>query len=311
MAGASADGCAPSFVIGNRLEVPDGFDTNSEFSVQIPISESVGVNGIADGAFHSCRGLRSVVFPEGVTRIGDSAFYDCSSLTAVGLPKGVTKIGWGTFAGCSSLTAVVLPKGVTHIGNCAFNGCSSLTAVVLPKGVTEIGWGAFASCSSLTAVVLPKGVTEIGWGAFAGCSSLTAVDMPKGVTEIHTRTFARCSWLVVVSLHSPLPMGVYRDAFDSCDRLTLVVAPRGSGLVGSLVGGVTVVEDTEANRRSALDLQYWRVRSHGLCSPERRSWVRAVLFVANRLRGGPLTLPREMWYMILDAIQRCQLGPAL
>jgi hypothetical protein len=77
-----------------------------------------------------------------------------------------------------------------------------------------------------------------------------------------------------------------------------------------VIGGVTVVEDTEANRRRALDLQFWRVRTHGLCSPRRRSWVRSILCVANRLRGGPLTLPREMWYMILDAIQRCELGPA-
>jgi hypothetical protein len=71
-----------------------------------------------------------------------------------------------------------------------------------------------------------------------------------------------------------------------------------------------VVEDTEANRRRALDLQYWRVQTHGLCSPARRDWVRAVLLVANRLLGGPLTLPREMWHMILGAIQRCELGPA-
>jgi hypothetical protein len=114
---------------------------------------------------------------------------------------------------------------------------------------------------------------------------------------------------VVVSLHSPLPINVHPDAFGSCDRLTLVVAPPTSGLVGSPIGGVMVVEDTEFNRRRALDLQYWRVRTHGLCSPQRRNWVRFILFVANRLRGGPLTLPREMWYTILGAVQRCELGP--
>jgi hypothetical protein len=98
------------------------------------------------------------------------------------------------------------------------------------------------------------------------------------------------------------------SAFAKCDCLTLVVAPRGSGLVGSLINGVAVVEDTEANRRRALDLQYWRVQTHGLCSPPRRNWVRAVLLVAHRLRGGSLALPREMWYMILETIQRCELG---
>jgi hypothetical protein len=89
-----------------------------------------------------------------------------------------------------------------------------------------------------------------------------------------------------------------------------MVAPRASGLVGAVFGGVTVVEDTAANRRRALDLQYWRAPTHGLCSPRRRSWVLAVLLVANRVRDGPLALPHEMWYAILGAIRRSELGPA-
>jgi hypothetical protein len=133
--------------------------------------------------------------------------------------------------------------------------------------------------------------------------------LPGDVTEIPNHVFANCCWLVVVTLQSPRPTTVDPHAFASCDRLTLVVAPRASGLVGASIGGVVVVEDTEANRRRALDLQYWCVQTHGLCSPRRRSWVRAVLLAANRLLGGPLTLPCEMWYAILEAIQRCELGP--
>jgi hypothetical protein len=124
------------------------------------------------------------------------------------------------------------------------------------------------------------------------------------MTEIGEEIFEGCHWLVVIVLHSRCPMTVASSAFSKCNRLTLVVAPRTSGLVGAVVGGVTVVEDTVANRRRALDLQYWRASTHGLCSPPRRSWVLAVLLVANRVRGGPLTLPREMWYAILGAIRR-------
>lgn len=62
-------------------------------------------------------------------------------------------------------------------------------------------------------------------------------------------------------------------------------------------------------RGRAIDLQYWGIQTHGLCSPARRDWVLAVLLVANRLLDGPLTLPREMWYAILGAIRRCELGP--
>jgi hypothetical protein len=115
---------------------------------------------------------------------------------------------------------------------------------------------------------------------------------------------------VVVVLRSRLSVAVDSCAFAACTHLTLVVASRASGLVGAVVGGVTVVEDTAANRRRALDLKFWRASTHGLCSPRRRSWVLAVLLVAKRLRGGPLALPHEMWFAILGAIRRCELGPA-
>jgi hypothetical protein len=114
---------------------------------------------------------------------------------------------------------------------------------------------------------------------------------------------------VVVSFRNRLPIAVERSAFAECTHLTLVVAPRASGLVGSVVGGVAVVEDTAVNRRRALDLQYWRAPTHRLCSPRRRDWVLAVLVVANRLRGGPLALPHEMWCAIMGAIRRSELGP--
>jgi hypothetical protein len=91
-------------------------------------------------------------------------------------------------------------------------------------------------------------------------------------------------------------MGIHPDAFDSCDRLTLVVAPRASGLVGASISGVAVVDDTKANRRRVLHLQDWRGVTHAPCSHRRRNLVRTVLLVANRVLGGPLTLPREMWY---------------
>jgi hypothetical protein len=241
--------------------------------------------------------------------IGESAFRNCSGLTSIVLPKGVTKIGESAFANCSGLTSTILPESVTEIGVAAFANCSGLTAIVLPEGVTEIGSGAFYGCSGLTSILLPKGVTEIKSCAFAHCSGLTTVVLPEGVTKIGEDVFHGCPWLVVVTLHSPFPMDVASGAFDSCGHLTLMVAPRTSRLVGTVVGGVTVVEDTVANRRLALNLQYWSTPTRGLCSPSRRSWVLAVLLVASRLLGGPFALPREMWYAILGAIRRCELGP--
>jgi hypothetical protein len=121
---------------------------------------------------------------------------------------------------------------------------------------------------------------------------------------------------VVVRLLCRDPIDVARDAFTDCNHLSLVVAPRASELVGTtfsgcpLLGGAGVVEDTATNRRRAVDLQYWRVRTHQQCSAPHRRWVRTVLLVANRLRGGTLSLPREMWYAILESIRRWELGRA-
>jgi hypothetical protein len=214
------------------------------------------------------------------------------------------------FQACSGLTSVIFPAGVTKIGECAFWGCRSLTTLVLPNSVKLIDTAAFHSCCALSSVLFPEDVTTIEDFAFSNCISLTSLVLPERISKIGEAAFDSNPWLVVVMLRSQCPVYVLSDAFDGCEHLTLVVAPRASGLVGAELGGVTVVEDTAANRRRALDLQYWRASTHELCSPARRSWVLAVLLVAHRLRGGPFALPHEMWDSILSAIRRCELGPA-
>jgi hypothetical protein len=138
--------------------------------------------------------------------------------------------------------------------------------------------------------------------------------LPHSVIAVGDRPFYGCTWLVVVRLLRRHPIQGARDMFTGCNHLSLVVAPRVSELVGTtfsacpLLGGAGVVEDTAANRRRALDLQYWSVRTHQLCSAPHRKWVQTVLLVANRLRGGALALPHELWYTILECIRRCELG---
>jgi hypothetical protein len=202
---------------------------------------------------------------------------------------------------------MAVPDGVIEIGAFAFDSCG-FTSIALPESVTKIESATFMSCSALNSVDVPGGVTSIGTYAFACCRGLASVVLPENVTKIEKHAFAGCSSLVVVTLHCHLPVEVAACAFDKCDHLSLVVAPRASGLVGAVLGGETVVEDTNANRRRALDLQYWQIPTHWLCSRARRDWVLAVLIVADRLRGGPLALPSEMWYAILGAVRRCELG---
>jgi hypothetical protein len=249
------------------------------------------------------------------------------------LPEGVTHIGQAAFSGCSGLVSAFLPEGVTHIGQSAFSGCSGLVSFLLPEGVTHIGQSAFSGCSGLVSIVLPEGVTHIGQSAFSGCSGLVSIVLPDSVAIIEPHAFCGCTWLVVIRLLSRDPILVSPDAFTDCSlnrrwgvdhhdqadanciHLSLVVAPRASGLVGTtfaagcpLLEGTGIVEDTTANQRRALDLRYWRVHTHLLCSAPHRRWVQTVLLVANRLRGGALELPSEMWHSILESIRRWELG---
>jgi hypothetical protein len=164
--------------------------------------------------------------------------------------------------------------------------------------------------------VLPESVTTVGSTAFAECTSLTSAMLPKGVSRLERGVFSSCTGLVVVRLHSRDPIHASHDAFADCNRLSLVVAPLSSGVVGKtfvscpLLQGTGIVEDTAANLRPAFDLQYWRVGTHQLCSAPHRRWVQTVLMVANRLRGGALALPDEMWHSILESIRRGELGRA-
>jgi hypothetical protein len=279
---AAADAnSAPHVLVTSREELPPHIDPQSTFSVEVP------------GSW-----------------VGRDAFKFCYGLTSVRLPAGLSLIQESAFMGCENLAAIDLPGSIRTIESGAFLGCTSLASIALPEGITTIEIGAFALCGGLAAIALPQRLTTISVSAFERCCGLTSVVLPVGVTRILERAFHGCSCLVVVTLHCQLPMEIAApSAFDECDRLTLVVAPRSSGLVGTVLGGVTVVEDTDANRRRALDLQYWRVQTHRLCSRVRRDWVRGVLLVADRLRGSPLALPREMWYMILGAVRRCELGP--
>ena len=116
------------------------------------ISLKEGTIGIADQAFYSCRGLKSVNIPNSVTSIGHGAFLGCSGLTSITIPNSVISIELTAFCRCLSLTSVTIPNSVTSIGESAFFGCSSLTFVTISNSVTSIGRRAFSDCSGLTSV---------------------------------------------------------------------------------------------------------------------------------------------------------------
>ena len=171
------------------------------------------------------------MLPESLTSIKDHAFENLFSLSSIVLPNGVTEIGDSIFRGCTSLSSIVLPDGVTTIGDSAFSGCTSLSSIVLPNGVTTIGDSAFSGCTSLSSIVLPDGVITIGKGAFSGCTSLSSIVLPDGVTAIGDSAFNGCTSLSSIFL--PASVDLRKNAFNSCESLTLITMTKGTGEMGN------------------------------------------------------------------------------
>lgn len=59
--------------------------------------------GIAGHAFADCKGLESIIIPDGVCNIGEVAFYGCEDLKKITIPNSVDYIGDDAFRGCDNL----------------------------------------------------------------------------------------------------------------------------------------------------------------------------------------------------------------
>lgn len=181
-----------------------------------------GLTCIDDYAFFDCKGLTSVVIPNGVTSIGRSAFLGCRSLSSIIIPNSVTNISEYAFETCffasdafinnSALTSAnnwgasiydeELGDGICLNGTTVVGCRPWVTSVTIPDYVTSIGDYAFYGCSSLTSVVIPNGVTFIGRFAIAYCIRLTSINIPQGVTTIDDYAFHGCSGLSSLSIPS-------------------------------------------------------------------------------------------------------------
>ncbi len=156
-------------------------------SITIPDS----VVSIGNGAFDSCKALKTVTLQDGLTSIGSKAFYNCPELTAISIPDSVTEIGNSVFFGCNKLADVKLSAGLTEIPSSNregfFQGCA-MKEIVIPEGIATIGMLAFSQCESLEKVTVPRSVTSVRTAAFYGCSSLTTI---RGYAGSTAETYAK------------------------------------------------------------------------------------------------------------------------
>ena len=208
------------------------------------------VTTIANNAFDSCDGLKSVTIPKSVTSIGVEAFDDCSGLMSITvesgnpkfdsrddcnaiiqtsgnaliagcantvIPNTVTAIWYKAFCGRKDLKKITIPNSVTSIGMSAFYGCSGLTDLTISNSIKSIEWGVFYGCSSLKSVTIPNSVKSIGEAAFMHCTSLSSVAIPNSVTSIGENAFMYCNMSSVVIPSSVKSIGL--RAFDGCVAL--------------------------------------------------------------------------------------------
>ena len=109
-----------------------------------------------------------------VKEIGRNAFYQCKGITSVIIPEGVTKVSKWAFLQCNALESVTLPTTLTEIGEAAFRECK-LSSVQLPEHLTTLGMQAFCKNEELTTITLPRFLTNIGADVFVYTNLLSVI----------------------------------------------------------------------------------------------------------------------------------------
>lgn len=157
----SDDDCPSKIVIPSKVS-----DSNNQ---------EYTVTSVAERAFRSRNGIKSVSLPSTVTSIGSSAFSLCTSLNEINIPVGVTEIADYLFYDCTSLKSISLPASITKIGDSAFSCCTVLSSLTLPPALKEIANYALSSCPAFTTITLPASVTKVGVGVFDNDSNITTI----------------------------------------------------------------------------------------------------------------------------------------
>ena len=179
--------------------------------VVIPVAvDGIPVTCIGDRAFHGCRALTEVVFPDEEERldydyfsveIGGNAFMNCTSLRSLDLPDYVAIIGHGAFYGCTALERITIPdEKHCYIAPRSFSDCRSLREVT---PLSELSDGIFSGCASLTALPITEEVTEFPEDCFEHCDGLVELTIPRHVTRIVSEAFSGCYNLRTVTFEDP------------------------------------------------------------------------------------------------------------
>ncbi len=86
---------------------------------------------IGEKAFKSVP-IQTLTIPKGVKKLSSWAFADCKGLKTVVLPEGIELFDrFEIFGGCEALESINIPASLTNLGYKAFKGCSSLKNITV------------------------------------------------------------------------------------------------------------------------------------------------------------------------------------
>ncbi len=149
------------------------------------------VVAIADGAFHGCSALKTVVLHDGIRSLGEETFKECTALSQILDMTGVTHIGRECFYRCVSLKTVDLPNTLVSLEHSAFV-LSGITQITIPGSLKLLGGTVFFLCKDLKEVLIEEGVETIGHGCFEECKNLRSVNIPASVKMVIKNAFRGC-----------------------------------------------------------------------------------------------------------------------
>lgn len=126
---------------------------------------------IGDYAFSGCNMITEIELPYYLKTIGRGAFHSCKNLKKITFPQNAYLYPYA-FAHCESLIEVTPVK---YASEGLFSHCISLTTFPVQKCLKEIDEDSFEHCESLTEIVIPATVKRIGPLAFRGCYAMKKI----------------------------------------------------------------------------------------------------------------------------------------
>lgn len=94
-----------------------------------------GICSIGDNCFYGTA-IENIKLPNTVEEIGEGAFASCKSLKSIEIPDKTEVIHIHTFDRCENLKRVVVGDGLCFIEDDAFNGCPRDMEIIVPEGKT-------------------------------------------------------------------------------------------------------------------------------------------------------------------------------